>query len=132
MDQTTLSAAAGTLPWRSQDHKTNPSSSSIELAMPTSLGPDSGSDYGMFFEQSLKVGEWMIRAECNLSTEDRFAAVTPSPTLIFLNQAMFLGSFSSLPAMTAEIVTLNPMHESRDAVPCAATSLLPSQEHWRT
>lgn len=57
MDQTTLPAASGALPWRSQDHKTNPSSSSIQPAMPASFGPESGSHCGKSSEHSLWVDD---------------------------------------------------------------------------
>lgn len=77
------------------------------------------------------VSGWMMGVESNLSTEDRFAAVAPSPTLICSDGDIFIGNISSLSRNDGRDRLHNAMHESRDAVPCAATSLLPSQEHWR-
>lgn len=113
MDQTTLPAASGALPWRSPrpQHK------------PLILFNRAGDAYVFWLESGSHCGKspnivsgWMMGVESNLSTEDRFAAVAPSPTLICSDGDIFIGNISGLSRNDGRDRLHNAMHDLE--MPC--------------
>lgn len=128
MDQTTLPAASGALPWRSPRPQHKPLILFNRAGDAYVFWLESGSHCGKSPEHCLWVDDGGGEQSLDRGPLRRRGPITD---VDLFGWRHIHGNISSLSRNDGRDRLHNAMHESRDAVPCAATSLLPSQEHWR-